>query len=117
MTIADAPSLAGVVDAAWERREALSERTTGEVREAVEHALDLLDRGEVRVAEKRAGAWFVNDWLKKAVLRSFRLMPNAAIDGGPAGGGWWDKVPPKFAGWGGADFARAGFRAVPPGRW
>ena len=106
-------SLATTIDAAWERRGEISEQTTGAVREAVAAALALLDRGEARVAEKRNGAWTVNQWLKKAVLLSFRLTPNAVIAGGPDGAVWWDKVAPKFAGWGEADFAGAGFRAVP----
>ena len=75
--------------------------------------MNLLDRGDVRVAEKHGGAWTVNQWLKKAVLLSFRLNPMATISGGPGGGQWWDKVPSKFAGWADADFTAAGFRAVP----
>jgi 2,3,4,5-tetrahydropyridine-2-carboxylate N-succinyltransferase len=113
MTVADAKSLAATIDAAWERRDEVSERTKGEIRDAVEAALDLLDRGQVRVAEKRGAAWSVNQWLKKAVLLSFRLRPNVPISGGPNGAVWWDKVAPKFAGWREADFTRAGFRAVP----
>jgi 2,3,4,5-tetrahydropyridine-2-carboxylate N-succinyltransferase len=105
--------LSATVDAAWERRADISERTTGPVRDAVGAALEMLDRGEARVAEKRNGAWTVNQWLKKAVLLSFRLTPNAIIDGGPDGAVWWDKVAPKFSGWHDADFTRAGFRAVP----
>jgi 2,3,4,5-tetrahydropyridine-2-carboxylate N-succinyltransferase len=111
--MADTASLAAAVDAAWEQRDTISERTTGEVRDAVMAALDLLDRGEARVAEKRAGAWFVSHWLKKAVLLSFRLTPNDVIPGGPGGAAWWDKIAPKFAGWTAADFTRAGIRAVP----
>ncbi len=110
---ADLTSLAATIDAAWEKREAINDRTKGEARDAVMHALDLLDRGEARVAEKRDGAWVVHQWLKKAVLLSFRLSSNVAIPGGPAGTTWWDKVPPKFAGWGEAEFARAGFRSAP----
>jgi 2,3,4,5-tetrahydropyridine-2-carboxylate N-succinyltransferase len=113
MTVTEVKSLAATIDAAWERKAEISERTKGEVRDAVEAVLDLLDRGQARVAEKRGMAWTVNEWLKKAVLLSFRLRPNVAISGGPNGGVWWDKVAPKFAGWREADFARAGFRAVP----
>jgi 2,3,4,5-tetrahydropyridine-2-carboxylate N-succinyltransferase len=113
MTVADAKSLAATIDAAWERRDEVSERTKGDIRDAVEAALDLLDRGQARVAEKRGATWGVNQWLKKAVLLSFRLRPNVPISGGPNGAVWWDKVPPKFAGWREADFTRAGFRAVP----
>ncbi len=76
-------------------------------------ALDLLDSGEARVAEKADGAWIVNQWLKKAVLLSFRLNDMTPIAGGPGGATWWDKVPSKFAGWDEADFRQAGFRAVP----
>ncbi len=110
----DFAQLAGIIDRAWENREDASPETRGEIRDAVETALDLLDRGEARVAEKSDKNWVVHQWLKKAVLLSFRLNPNINIGGGPGGGGWWDKVPSKFEGWGAADFERAGFRAVPP---
>ncbi|WP_375392355.1 2,3,4,5-tetrahydropyridine-2,6-dicarboxylate N-succinyltransferase [uncultured Sphingomonas sp.] len=106
--------LADTIDAAWERRAELGFDTGGEVRSAVARALALLDAGEARVAEPDgAGGWRVNQWLKKAVLLSFRLNDNQLIDHGPGGGQWWDKVPSKFSGWGEADFRRAGFRAVP----
>ena len=88
-------------------------RRPGQVREAVEAALALLDRGEARVAEKTAEGWIVHQWLKKAVLLSFRLNAMTLIAGGPGEAAWWDKVPSKFAGWGAADFERGGFRAVP----
>ncbi len=113
MTAADMVTLSTTIEAAWEDREAIDVNTTGAARAAVETALGLLDRGEARVAEKRDGAWIVNQWLKKAVLLSFRLSPMAHIKGGPGDGGWWDKVPSKFEGWSGVDFTRAGFRAVP----
>jgi 2,3,4,5-tetrahydropyridine-2-carboxylate N-succinyltransferase len=101
-----------IIEAAWEQRETLD---TGDraVREAVEAAVLRLDSGEERVAEKIGGEWRVNQWLKKAVLLSFRLNPMEAIAGGPGGAPWWDKVPSKFLGWGPESFARAGFRAVP----
>jgi 2,3,4,5-tetrahydropyridine-2,6-dicarboxylate N-succinyltransferase len=83
------------------------------VRDAVAAALDGLDRGLLRVAEKIDGRWQVNQWLKKAVLLSFRLNDMAAIEGGPGGAAWWDKVPSKFAGWDAQRFREAGFRAVP----
>ena len=83
-------------------------------RDAVDHALELLDKGEVRVAEREAdGKWKVNQWLKKAVLLSFRLNDMSAIPGGPGQASWWDKVPSKFEGWGENRFRDAGFRAVP----
>jgi 2,3,4,5-tetrahydropyridine-2-carboxylate N-succinyltransferase len=111
MTTSD---LQAAVEAAWEDRDAIGPDTTGATREAVENALDLLDRGEARVAEKSGGDWIVNEWLKKAVLLSFRLNDMSAIAGGPGDStAWWDKVPSKFAGWGDADFRDAGFRAVP----
>jgi 2,3,4,5-tetrahydropyridine-2-carboxylate N-succinyltransferase len=101
------------IDEAWERRETLG-ADEAEVRAAVEAAIRLLDSGEARVAEKGAdGGWTVNQWLKKVVLLSFRLTPIEAIPGGPGGAHWWDKVPSKFAAWSDADFAAAGFRAVP----
>jgi 2,3,4,5-tetrahydropyridine-2-carboxylate N-succinyltransferase len=111
--MADA-GLATTIDAAFEQRNDVNSATKGPVREAVEAALDLLDRGEARVAERRAdNAWHVNQWLKKAVLLSFRLNDMAVIDGGPGQAVWWDKVPSKFDGWGDNRFRAAGFRAVP----
>ncbi|MCF3932263.1 2,3,4,5-tetrahydropyridine-2,6-dicarboxylate N-succinyltransferase [Acuticoccus sp. M5D2P5] len=105
--------LAATIDSAFEERATITARTTGRVRDAVEKALGLLDRGVVRVAEPTPNGWQVNEWLKKAVLLSFRLTPMEAIDGGPGGSHWWDKVPSKFDGWGEVDFEGAGFRAVP----
>jgi 2,3,4,5-tetrahydropyridine-2-carboxylate N-succinyltransferase len=102
-----------VIEAAFEARETVNSATHGQIREAVDQALALLDRGEARVAEKRDGGWVVNQWLKKAVLLSFRLNDMTAISGAPGGASWWDKVPSKFAGWGEAEFRQAGFRAVP----
>jgi 2,3,4,5-tetrahydropyridine-2,6-dicarboxylate N-succinyltransferase len=106
--------LARTIDAAFENRNDVGPGTTGPVREAVEAALDLLDRGAVRVAEKGAdGTWHVHQWLKKAVLLSFRLNEMSVIPGGPGKAAWWDKVPSKFDGWGANRFRDAGFRAVP----
>ena len=105
--------LAKTIDAAFADIGSITPQTTGAVREAVETALDLLDSGKARVAEKTAEDWQVNQWLKKAVLLSFRLNDMAAIPGGPGGASWWDKVPSKFAGWGENRFREAGFRAVP----
>ena len=109
-------NLAPIIDAAWDNRAELSTDTTGEVRDAVTETLSLLDGGKARVAEPDGkGGWQVNQWLKKAVLLSFRLNENSLIEGGPgAGGTWWDKVPSKFEGWRAADFKAAGLRAVPP---
>ena len=105
--------LAKTVDDAFEKRNDVGPSTKGAVREAVEAALDLLDRGEARVAEKQNGRWQVNQWLKKAVLLSFRLNDMSPISGAPGGASWWDKVPSKFDGWGENRFRAAGFRAVP----
>ena len=105
--------LSSVIDAAWESRDAIGAGTTGPVRDAVETALALLDKGEARVAERIDGAWHVNQWLKKAVLLSFRLNDMTAIEGGPGRSGWFDKVASKFDGWDEARFRAAGFRAVP----
>ena len=105
--------LAQTIEAAWEERAGVSTATRGAVREAVDAALDLLDSGKARVAEKGAEGWTVNQWLKKAVLLSFRLNDMSPIEGGPGGAPWWDKVPSKFAGWGEGAFRDAGFRAVP----
>src|SRR3954451_10915878 len=106
------------IETAFDDRANVGPQTKGEVRDAVEVALDLLDKGEARVAEKAAGAsgrgsWQVNQWLKKAVLLSFRLNEMSAISGGPGGATWWDKVPSKFEGWGANKHAAAGFRSVP----
>ncbi|MGV7122836.1 2,3,4,5-tetrahydropyridine-2,6-dicarboxylate N-succinyltransferase [Sphingopyxis sp. 550A] len=102
------------IKAAWDARDTLGLATTGAVREAVEAAIAGLDDGSFRVAERDAsGTWQVNQWLKKAVLLSFRLNDMEIIEGGPGGATWWDKVPSKFAGWGENRFRDAGFRAVP----
>ena len=105
--------LQGTIERAWDERDTLGPHTRGEVREAVEAALDGLDRGELRVAEKLAGHWVVHEWLKKAVLLSFRLNDMVPVEGGPGGSAWWDKVPLKTQGWDAARFREAGFRAVP----
>ena len=105
--------LARSIEAAWEQRESLNAASTGAARDAVEAALDGLDNGTLRVAEKIGGEWQVHQWLKKAVLLSFRLNDNKIIEGGPGGSVWWDKVASKFAGWDEARFRAAGFRAVP----
>ncbi len=105
--------LEAYIDAAWDRRTELDAVGQSELRKVVDEVLWLLDAGRVRVAEPVAcGGWKVNQWLKKAVLLSFWLYNNAPIPGGP-GGGWFDKVPSKFAGWDEAAFRAAGFRAVP----
>ena len=96
----------------WEQRDTLTSSTKGEARDAVEAALEALDNGSVRVAEKTTGDWVVNQWLKKAVLMSFRLTDSAPMDGS-GGAPVWDKVPMKFAGWGQNRFKEAGVRAVP----
>ena len=114
MAKADLSQLENVVEKAFETRDTISTATRGEVREAIHTALELLDKGEVRVAERQAdGLWTVNQWLKKAVLLSFRLNPMEIVKGGPGAAVWWDKVPSKFDGWSAVDFERAGFRAVP----
>ncbi|HEY5216439.1 MAG TPA: 2,3,4,5-tetrahydropyridine-2,6-dicarboxylate N-succinyltransferase [Pseudolabrys sp.] len=106
--------LAKIIDDAFEGRDKIGPKTKGAVRKAVETALDLLDRGEARVAERAAdGTWQVNQWLKKAVLLSFRLNDMSVIAGGPGKAAWWDKVDSKFKGWTAARFRKAGFRAVP----
>ena len=106
--------LAATIDAAWDARDQVSATTQGAVRDAVEAALAALDRGTARVAEKLPdGTWHVHQWLKKAVLLSFRLNDMSLIAGGPGDAAWWDKVPSKFAGWTPETFREAGFRAVP----
>lgn len=107
-------ALEAAVEAAWEARDGISPATRGEARDAVEEVLEALDKGRLRVAERQAdGVWKVNQWAKKAVLLGFRLTDMALQPGGPQGGGWWDKVDSKFAGWGAAEWREAGFRAVP----
>ncbi|MGP2490873.1 2,3,4,5-tetrahydropyridine-2,6-dicarboxylate N-succinyltransferase [Mesorhizobium sp. PUT5] len=114
MSKSDLANLEKIIETAFEARESVSTTTRGEVREAVDAALGLLDKGAVRVAERQGdGTWRVNQWLKKAVLLSFRLAPMEIIKGGPGQAAWWDKVPSKFDGWGAVDFENAGFRAVP----
>ena len=110
----DLTSLAQTIETAFENRGEITVNTTGDVREAVEDALNLLDSGKARVAEPtETGEWKVNQWLKKAVLLSFRLNDMEVVKGGPGEATWWDKVPSKFEGWGDNQFRAAGFRAVP----
>ncbi len=114
MTAAPSEALQATVEAAWEARDSITPATKGEIREAVEAAFEGLDAGTFRVAEKTAQGWKINQWLKQAVLLSFRLNDMTSIPGGPGDGTtWWDKVPSKFAGWGENRFRDAGFRAVP----
>jgi len=110
---ADTSALAAIINAAFDDRDTINADTTGEVRDAVDAALGMMDSGAARVAEKIGGEWIVNQWLKKAVLLSFRLQPMGIITGGPGDATWWDKVPSKFDGWGAGEFESAGFRAVP----
>ena len=111
--MAEIAELQSTIDAAFEERAGIGPSTTGPARAAVEEALALLDQGKLRVAEKGASGWTINQWLKKAVLLSFRLNPMSVIKGGPGDASWWDKVPSKFSGWGPQEFEQAGFRAVP----
>ena len=102
------------IEAAWESRDAITPRTGGAQRAAIETTLEALDKGALRVAERQAdGRWTVNQWVKKAVLLGFRLQDMAPQSGGPQGGGWWDKVELKFRDWTEHDWRAAGFRAVP----
>ncbi len=102
-----------IIEAAWDKRDAINPQTKGEVRDAINAALELLNSGQARVAEKSGGDWAVNQWLKKAVLLSFRLNDMGMIGGAPGGASWWDKVPSKFDGMSSNAFRAAGFRAVP----
>ncbi len=106
-------TLETTIEAAWDARDTVNAATQGDVRSAVNEALALLDSGAARVAEPTASGWQVNQWLKKAVLLSFRLNDMTEISGGPGDSRWWDKVPSKFDGWGANRFRDAGFRAVP----
>ncbi len=102
-----------IIETAWENRDQVNLKTKGDIRKAVEFALNQLDSGKQRVAEKQDGNWHVNQWLKKAVLLSFRLNDMELIGNGPGKSKWWDKVPSKFDGWTARKFREAGFRAVP----
>ncbi|MFC6446252.1 2,3,4,5-tetrahydropyridine-2,6-dicarboxylate N-succinyltransferase [Shinella zoogloeoides] len=114
MNTSNLAALSQTIDRAFEERDGINTSTRGEVRDAVETALNLLDGGKVRVAERgEDGNWTVNQWLKKAVLLSFRLNPMEIVKGGPGESSWWDKVPSKFDGWSVNEFEKAGFRAVP----
>jgi 2,3,4,5-tetrahydropyridine-2-carboxylate N-succinyltransferase len=106
-------ALETAVEAAWEARDSISPATKGESRDAIEATLEALDKGRLRVAEKRGNDWHVNQWAKKAVLLGFRLQDMEIQPGGPQAGGWWDKVDSKFKGWTAVDWRAAGFRAVP----
>lgn len=105
-----------VIDNAWDQRDSFNDPAvlTDDVRNAVRDALNLLDSGEARVASLESGDWVVHEWLKKAVLLSFRLQSNYLMPGGPDEAAWFDKVPPKFTGWTEERFQKTGFRAVPP---
>ena len=105
--------LSGIIDEAWERREMPALSTELHTREAVAAAMAGLDNGSFRVAEKNENEWCVHQWLKKAVLLSFRFGAMREIPGGPAGTHWWDKVEFKFEHWSEKEFRQAGFRAVP----
>jgi 2,3,4,5-tetrahydropyridine-2-carboxylate N-succinyltransferase len=105
--------LAALIDAAWDARDSITPATKGETRDAIDAALEGLDAGKLRVAEKRDGRWQVQEYLKKAVLLSFRVQDSTAIPGGPGAAAWFDKVPAKFEDWDTARFRQAGFRAVP----
>ncbi|WP_313591818.1 2,3,4,5-tetrahydropyridine-2,6-dicarboxylate N-succinyltransferase [Agrobacterium cavarae] len=114
MSSSDLGTLEGIIETAFENRDGVNTSTKGEIRDAVETSLNLLDAGEARVAEREAnGNWKVNQWLKKAVLLSFRLNDMEIVTGGPGESTWWDKVPSKFENWGENQFRAAGFRAVP----
>ncbi|MBW9074475.1 2,3,4,5-tetrahydropyridine-2,6-dicarboxylate N-succinyltransferase [Agrobacterium deltaense] len=114
MSLTDLTSLETIIETAFDNRDGVKVSTKGEVRDAVDTSLQLLDSGKARVAEKQAdGTWKVNQWLKKAVLLSFRLNDMEIVTGGPGESTWWDKVPSKFENWGENQFRAAGFRAVP----
>ncbi|MHA7969547.1 2,3,4,5-tetrahydropyridine-2,6-dicarboxylate N-succinyltransferase [Rhizobium sp. CAU 1783] len=114
MNATDLTALESIIEAAFENRDTVTTATRGEIRDAVETALNLLDSGKARVATRGDdGNWTVHQWLKKAVLLSFRLNAMEVVSGGPGGSTWWDKVPSKFDGWSTNEFERAGFRAVP----
>ena len=106
-------ALEAAIESAWETRDRITPDTRGEARDAIEATLEALDKGVLRVGEKRGADWHVNQWAKKAVLLGFRLKDMEMQSGGPQGGGWWDKVDSKFLGWDDARWREAGLRAVP----
>ena len=106
-------ALEAAIEAAWDARDTITPASTGAAREAIEATLEALDKGALRVAEKRGADWHVNQWAKKAVLLGFRLRDMEEMSGAPQGASWWDKVDTKFKGWGEAQWREAGFRAVP----
>ena len=102
------------IEAAWDKRDTITPSTTGEIRESIEHTLNALDSGTLRVAERQTdGQWFVNQWAKKAVLLGFRLKDMELQSGSAQGGSWWDKVDNKWQDWNKTNWTEAGFRAVP----
>jgi|TARA_B100001094_G_scaffold126019_1_gene122115 2,3,4,5-tetrahydropyridine-2-carboxylate N-succinyltransferase len=102
------------IKAAWDKRDTITPSTTGEIRESIEHTLNALDSGTLRVAERQTdGQWFVNQWAKKAVLLGFRLKDMELQSGSAQGGSWWDKVDNKWQDWNKTNWTEAGFRAVP----
>jgi 2,3,4,5-tetrahydropyridine-2-carboxylate N-succinyltransferase len=105
--------LQSTIEVAWDERDKITPKTRGSLRKSVDQVLLMLDQGKARVAEKKDGQWVVNQWLKKAVLLSFRLNDMTLIGGAPGKAKWWDKVPSKFDGWTAVQFRKAGFRAVP----
>ena len=110
----DLQSLQQRIEDAWAVRDAISSETRGDVRDAIEEALEALDAGALRVARRDAqGNWQVNQWAKLAVMLGFRIHDMAPQEGGPQGSTWWDKIDSKFFGWGEAEWNAAGFRAVP----
>ncbi len=109
----DYSALEQTINQGWDDRDTLNVETKGDIRDAVSEALNLLDSGELRVASPSESGWVVHQWLKKAVLLSFRLNDMQVISGGPGGANWYDKVASKFEKWGKDEFAKAAFRAVP----
>jgi 2,3,4,5-tetrahydropyridine-2-carboxylate N-succinyltransferase len=109
----DLTQLKTTIEAAWDKRDQVNPALKGPVREAIDGALQALDAGKARVAERTDQGWVVHQWLKKAVLLSFRLYDSAPVPGGPGGSSWYDKVPSKFDGWDDKAFRAAAFRAVP----
>ena len=110
----DLQSLQQRIEDAWAVRDAISSETRGDARDAIEEALEALDAGALRVAQRDAqGNWQVNQWAKLAVMLGFRIHDMAPQEGGPQGSIWWDKIDSKFFGWGEAEWIAAGFRAVP----
>ena len=101
------------INVIWKIRDSLNSKSNKRIINTIDKTIDLIDKGKIRVAEKNKNKWKVNEWIKKAILLSFRVNEQKVISNGPGNSSWWDKVPSKFSNWKKKDFKKASFRAVP----